>query len=100
MNAGYRSHRLIEIPDDHLPFRRETFDVVGPVLQHVSPLIAVLRSVIDPAHTTDRMVQSLFDNIGREALLVQVRRTCSAQVVNCERLHLEADALQRLTLSM
>jgi hypothetical protein len=61
-------------------------DHVGPLLQHVAPLLGVLGLVVDRARgTAVFMRQALLDPVAVEADLVEQRRAGAAQVVHRER---------------
>lgn len=61
-------------------------DHVGPLLQHMAPLLHVSSLVADRARGTDVLVrQALLDPVAVEADFVQQRRAGAAQVVDGER---------------
>lgn len=70
--------------DHQIPRRRQPVDVVRPCLQHLPPLLGVLGAVVDAAHAADGVVQRLFHNIRRLALLVQQGRCCAPQIMDGE----------------
>ena len=53
------------VPNDHLPFGCKALNIVGSVLEHLTVLIATLSAVVYAAHSANREVQRLLDNVRR-----------------------------------
>ena len=85
-----------EVTHNHLGFRHDAIDVIGPPLEHLLSLVRVLGKDVDGPNALSLMAQSLFDHVPIETLLREQRRASPSQVMDGERVHIERQAIHSL----